>query len=185
MKSRLAELANQLEGELFDDEVTRILYATDASVYCEMPLAVAYPRNEADLIRLVEFAKSNQISLIPRTAGTSLAGQVVGSGIVLDVSRHMTRILEFNPDENYIWVEPGVILDELNAFLAPSGLFFGPETSTGNRCMIGGMVGNNACGLHSVIYGSTREHTLAIRAVLSDASVALFEAIDDAAIQEK
>ncbi|MFO7616620.1 MAG: FAD-linked oxidase C-terminal domain-containing protein [Bacteroidales bacterium] len=185
METRLARLGELLEGEFYQDEITRIAYATDASVYREVPLAVACPRNSADLIRLVDFARDNGVPLIPRTAGTSLAGQVVGGGLVVDVSRHLTRILEFNREQRYVWVEPGVILDELNAFLAPYGLFFGPEASTGNRCMIGGMVGNNACGLHSLVYGSTREHTLAVRAVLSDGSEALFEALDEQALRQK
>ena len=170
LSGKLDQLDQMLEGDLKSDEVTRTLYATDASVYKEMPLAVAYPAGDNDLVTLVRFAIDTNIPLIPRAAGTSLAGQVVGNGLVVDVSRHMTRMLEFNPDERWIWVQPGVVLDELNAFLAPHQLFFAPETSTANRCMIGGMLGNNACGLHSLVYGSTREHTLAVRAVLSDST---------------
>ena len=98
-------------------------------------------------------------SLIPRTAGTSLAGQVVGNGIVVDVSRTFTQILELNTEESWVRVQPGVIRDELNIFLKPHGLYFGPETSTANRAMIGGMVGNNSCGSNSIVYRSTREHT--------------------------
>lgn len=174
MEEALQLLNGQLEGELGWDEITRVAYATDASIYRELPAAVAFPRNEHDLVVLTRFATSAGTSLIPRTAGTSLAGQVVGSGIVVDLSRHMNRIIEINPSERYAWVEPGVVLDELNGQLAPYGLFFGPETSTSNRCMIGGMLGNNACGLHSLVYGSTRDHTLEVRAVLSDGSVANF-----------
>ncbi|MDY0281635.1 MAG: FAD-linked oxidase C-terminal domain-containing protein, partial [Salinivirgaceae bacterium] len=123
---------------------------------------------------LIDFARKMKISLIPRTAGTSLAGQVVGDGIIVDVSRYMTRILELNVEEHWVRVQPGVVLDELNNFLQPYGLFFGPETSTSNRCMIGGMVGNNACGAHSLVYGSTRNHTLEIKTLLSDGSEAIF-----------
>ena len=120
------------------------MYATDASDYKELPLAVVYPKHEADIRELVRFAGEKGISLIPRTAGTSLAGQVVGKGIVVDMSRHMTRILEINEKERWVRVEPGVILDELNMALASTGLFFSPETSTSNRSMIGGMIGNNS-----------------------------------------
>jgi FAD/FMN-containing dehydrogenase/Fe-S oxidoreductase len=170
-------LAGQLEGELHYDQAMRLLYATDASAYREMPLAVAIPKSEADLKTLIRFAAEHHTSLIPRTAGTSLAGQVVGNGIVVDVSRHFTRILELNTQEDWVRVQPGVIRDDLNFFLMPHGLLFGPETSTANRAMIGGMVGNNSCGSNSVVYRSTREHTLEVKAILSDGSEAVFGAL--------
>src|SRR5210317_1812035 len=170
----LEELTSTFKGDIFMDKPSRILYATDASVYREIPQAVARPKDKYDIIELVEFAKKHNTSLIPRAAGTSLAGQVVGGGIVVDAGRFMNRILEINPAEKWVRVEPGVVLDELNLALEPHGLFFSPETSTSNRCMIGGMVGNNSCGAHSLIYGSTREHTLSARLVLSDGSVAEF-----------
>jgi len=161
------------------------MYATDASDYREVPAAVVYPRHESDIRELVRFARENNISLIPRTAGTSLAGQVVGSGVVVDVSRYMTRILEINERERWVRVEPGVILDELNKAVASTGLFFSPETSTSNRSMIGGMIGNNSCGLHSLVYGTTRDHTLSVRTVLSDASVAEFGPLEEDEYAEK
>jgi FAD/FMN-containing dehydrogenase/Fe-S oxidoreductase len=140
-----------------------------------MPLAVARPQNAADIRKLVLFAQGENISLIPRAAGTSLAGQCVGSGIVVDISKYMTSILEVNEKENWVRVQPGVVLDELNKYLKDFGLFFGPETSTSNRCMIAGMVGNNACGANSLIYGSTRDHTMEINAILSDGSEVVFK----------
>jgi FAD/FMN-containing dehydrogenase/Fe-S oxidoreductase len=170
----LNELGKEFHGDIYTDKAHRILYATDASAYRELPIALALPKNTEDIITLVLFAKKHNTSLIPRTAGTSLAGQVVGRGIIVDVSKYMTRILEFNPEERWVRVEPGVVLDELNKYLEPYGLFFSPETSTSNRCMIGGMVGNNSCGAHSLIYGSTREHTVSVQAVLSDASMVEF-----------
>ncbi|MDD5694400.1 MAG: FAD-linked oxidase C-terminal domain-containing protein [Bacteroidales bacterium] len=173
----LKTLKKSLEGDLFWEETYRLLYATDASAYREMPLAVARPKNKDDIRRLIHFARQFHTSLIPRTAGTSLAGQVVGGGIVVDVSRYMTRILELNATERWVRVEPGVVLDELNQFLEPHSLFFGPETSTSNRCMIGGMVGNNSCGAHSLIYGSTRDHTYELRTLLSDGSEVLFKQV--------
>jgi FAD/FMN-containing dehydrogenase/Fe-S oxidoreductase len=164
------QLADQLTGDFYDDFTQRTLYATDASAYREMPLAVAIPKTVDDLKTLIDFARTHKTSLIPRTAGTSLAGQVVGNGIVVDVSKHFTKILEINPAEKWVRVQPGVIRDELNQFLKPYGLYFGPETSTANRAMIGGMVGNNSCGSNSVVYRSTREHTLAVKALLADGS---------------
>ncbi|QMU27976.1 FAD-binding and (Fe-S)-binding domain-containing protein [Adhaeribacter radiodurans] len=165
---KLQQLAQQLTGELHFDSTMRTLYATDASAYREMPLAVAFPADKKDIKTLIQFARREGTSLIPRTAGTSLAGQVVGSGIVVDVSRTFTQILEINPEERWVRVQPGVIRDELNLFLKPYGLYFGPETSTANRAMIGGMVGNNSCGSNSVVYRSTREHLLSVNAILSD-----------------
>lgn len=177
MNDLLKQLAATLEGELYLDSTMRTLYATDASAYREMPLAVAIPKSVADIKKLIGFANKNTTSLIPRTAGTSLAGQVVGNGIIVDVSRNFTRILELNTSENWVRVQPGVIRDELNQFLSPHGLFFGPETSTANRAMIGGMVGNNSCGSNSVVYRSTREHLLEIKALLSDGSEAEFKTV--------
>src|SRR5258705_5405819 len=175
--SDFQQLATQLEGTLHFDTTMRTLYATDASVYRELPQAVAFPKTEEDIRKLVRFARKHATSLIPRTAGTSLAGQVVGAGIVVDVSRHFTRIVEIDAARHRVRVQPGVVRNELNLVLAPHGLFFAPETSTQNRCMIGGMVGNNACGANSVVYGSTRDHVISARAVLSDGSIAEFKAL--------
>ncbi|MBV8099419.1 MAG: FAD-binding protein [Verrucomicrobia bacterium] len=179
------QLASELDGELYFDDLMRTLYATDASVYREMPQAVALPKNEADICKLIKFAHKNRTSLIPRTAGTSLAGQVVGPGIVVDVSRHLNRVLEIDPERRQVRVQPGVIRNELNLALAPHKLFFAPETSTQNRAMIGGMVGNNSCGANSVIYGSTRDHLISVRAVLSDGSIAEFGSLTAAELREK
>ncbi len=175
LDTELNQLARTLEGELHFDKVMRTLYATDASAYREMPLAVAIPKNESDLKKLISFARANNTSLIPRTAGTSLAGQVVGNGIVVDVSRTFTQILELNREESWVRVQPGVVRDELNMFLKQHGLFFGPETSTANRAMIGGMVGNNSCGSNSVVYGSTRNHLMEVKGYLSDGSYVEFK----------
>lgn len=152
------------------DSLHKIAYATDASVYREIPYGVAYPKNEDDIVELIAEARRRGTNLIARAGGTSIAGQVVGNGIVVDISRHMNRILEINAEERYAWVEPGVVRDELNLALKPYGLFFSPETSTSNRCCIGGMVGNNSCGTHSLIYGSTRPHVMEAEGILSDGS---------------
>ncbi|MBR0195854.1 MAG: FAD-binding protein [Paludibacteraceae bacterium] len=160
------------------DSLHKIAYATDASVYREIPYGVAYPKNEDDIVELIHEARRRGTNLIARAGGTSIAGQVVGNGIVVDISRHMNRILEINAEERYAWVEPGVVRDELNLALKPYGLFFSPETSTSNRCCIGGMVGNNSCGTHSLIYGSTRPHVLEADGVLSDGTKVHFGKVE-------
>ena len=179
------ELRSLLKGDLYTGDSMRLLYATDASAYREMPAAVCRPEDDDDIRVLIAFASKMKVPLIPRTAGTSLAGQVVGNGIIADVSKYMTRVIELNVEEHWVKVQPGVVLDELNKLLEPHGLFFGPETSTSNRCMIGGMVGNNSCGSHSLVYGSTREHTLEIKALLSDGSEVLFGPLDNDAFEQK
>ncbi len=175
----LKQLNNLIEGELFFDDLRKTLYATDASVYRKIPLGVVYPRNKKDIEIIVKFSQEKSISLIPRTAGTSLAGQCVGDGLVVDVSRYMTAILDLDTQSKTIWVEPGVVRDELNVFLKPFGLFFGPNTSTSNRCMIGGMVGNNSSGTTSIQYGVTRDKVMSLETVLSDGSTATFNSISN------
>ena len=170
------ELKPSFKGEIYTDALMRTLYATDASVYKEMPEAVAFPRNEEDVILLVKHCIQNKISIIPRTAGTSLAGQCVGKGLVVDVSKYMNQILEFDSQNGIIKAQPGVIRDELNRFVKPYGWFFGPNTSTANRCMIGGMTGNNSCGSTSIKYGNTRDKVLKIKAVMADAQALEFSA---------
>ena len=165
---------------ILTDSLHRIAYATDASAYRELPLGVAYPKSEDDIVSLLAEARRRHTHLIPRAGGTSIAGQVVGNGIVVDISRHLNHILKVNTEERWAWVEPGVVRDELNHVLKPMGLFFSPETSTSNRCCIGGMAGNNSCGAHSLVYGSTRHHLLALQGVLSDGSHFDTEALADA-----
>lgn len=174
LNNKLDELKEKLKGKLVYDKILRTLYATDASAYREFPDAVCWPKSVNDIKELIHFARENKLSLIPRAAGTSLAGQVVGKGIVVDISKHMTEILELNVEEKWVRVQPGVIRDELNMYLQPHGLYFGPETSTANRAMMGGMVGNNSCGSNSVVYGSTREHLKEVKIILADGSETVF-----------
>ena len=185
LRNSLHTLEQQLEGEIQTDALTITAYATDASAYREKPLAVCFPKHNQDLQHIISFANTHEIGLIPRTAGTSLAGQVVGSGIVVDVSRYFTRILEANAVEQYAWVEPGVVRDELNLHLKPFGYFFGPETSTANRAMIGGMVGNNSSGSNSIKYGVTRDQVIEIETLLSDGSKASFKELSLDEAKEK
>ncbi|MBG7613246.1 FAD-binding protein [Polaribacter sp. BAL334] len=181
----LENLHNSLEGKLLFDQLHKTIYATDASVYRKIPLAVAFPKNENDIKILIDFASKNNITLIPRTAGTSLAGQCVGDGIVVDVSKYFTKIIHFDEQSKTITLQPGIVRDELNLYLKPFGLFFGPNTSTSNRCMIGGMVGNNSSGSTSIKYGVTRDKVLKIEAILSDGSIAIFEEISSDKFLEK
>ena len=176
----LENLNHNLSGNILFDDLHKTLYATDASVYRKTPLAVAFPKDEKDLKTLIDFANQNNITLIPRTAGTSLAGQCVGDGIVVDVSKHFTNILSFDEQAKTITLQPGIVRDSLNTFLKPFGLFFGPNTSTSNRCMIGGMVGNNSSGSTSIKYGVTRDKVLQIDAILSDGSSVIFKEINSA-----
>ncbi|MCW9038186.1 FAD-binding and (Fe-S)-binding domain-containing protein [Altibacter sp.] len=173
-ESFLHQLSNQLEGDLLWDELHRSIYATDASVYRKIPIAVAFPRTVQDIQCLVRFATEYKTSLIPRTAGTSLAGQCVGEGIVVDVSKYFTKIIAVDIKAKSVTIQPGVIRDDLNRFLEPYGLFFGPNTSTSNRCMIGGMVGNNSSGTTSIQYGVTRDKVLKLSTVLSNGDLAEF-----------
>ncbi|MEZ4949278.1 MAG: FAD-linked oxidase C-terminal domain-containing protein [Saprospiraceae bacterium] len=172
--SEQIEMELKIEGEVECGPLFRALYATDASIYRKEPLGVVYPKHEADVVAIIKFADQFNIPLIPRTAGTSLAGQCVGAGLIVDVSRHMNTILEFNEEESWVRVQPGVIRDELNAFLKDKEYFFGPITSTASRAMIGGMVGNNSSGTTSIKYGVTRDHVLELRTVLSNGSVTTF-----------
>ena len=181
----LKKLHNSLSGDVLFDNLHKTLYATDASVYRKIPLAVAFPKDKNDIITLIEFATKNNITLIPRTAGTSLAGQCVGDGIVVDVSKHFTNIISFDEKAKTITLEPGIVRDSLNVYLKPYGLFFVSNTSTSNRCMMGGMVGNNSSGSTSIKYGVTRDKVLEIDAILSDGSTAIFKEITSAEFIKK
>ena len=188
--SAFKNLQETFSGELyFDDSAVHqaqlILYSTDASVYQEKPLAVAMPKDVSDLKALIRFANQYHTTLIPRSAGTSLAGQVVGNGIIVDISKNFTKVLEINKEESWVRVQMGVIRDDLNAVLKPYGLLFGPETSTSSRAMIGGMIGNNSCGLHSIVWGDTRSHLLEAKVLLSDGSEAEFKAVSKAEFDKK
>ncbi len=161
--------------EILTDAVHRIAYSTDASIYREEPKGVAYPKNAEDIRWLVAEARRRGTHLIPRAGGTSIAGQVVGSGIVADISLHLNKIIGIDVERQTATVQPGVVRDELNMALSPYGLFFSPETSTSNRCCIGGMLGNNSCGSHSLVYGSTRHHVVEAKGILSDGTEERFK----------
>lgn len=171
--------------ETYSDLSSLIQYSTDASAYRERPSGVSFPRDKEDIISLLKICRESGQALIARCAGTSLAGQVVGPGIVADVSCHMNSIIEINSEERWVRVQPGVVRDELNIALKPYGLFFSPETSTSDRCCIGGMTGNNSCGSHSLRYGSVRDHLLEARVLLADGSDIHLRALTPEEVTEK
>ncbi len=185
MKEILQNFQSTFEGEFLFDSLHRSIYATDASVYRQIPLAVAYPKSTEAIRQLILFADENKVSLIPRTAGTSLAGQCVGEGIIVDVSKYFTNIISFDKEIKTITLQPGVIRDDLNTFLKPHNLFFGPNTSTTNRCMIGGMVGNNSSGTTSIKYGVTRDKVLKLKTLLSNGDEVIFEPLSKERFLEK
>ena len=167
------------------DLLTRRLYSTDASIYEELPKGVSFPKSASDILDLVQSSNKKGVSITPRSAGTSLAGQTTGNGIIMDVSRHMTEILNIDPENQVAHVQPGVIRDTLNREAAKFGLQFGPDTATTNRCMLGGMIGNNSCGSFSIKHKTTREHTLEIEAILSDGSTVIFKPLSDDELEKK
>ena len=171
--------------EFYTDNLHKRIYATDASVYREIPNAVAYPKDSEEIKRLIKHAQDNNLTITPRAAGTSLGGQCVTDGIVVDISRYFTKILDFNLEKRTVIVQAGVIRDQLNDFLKPHGLFFGPNTSTTNRCTIGGMVGNNSSGTTSIQYGVTRDKVVEIKAILSNGSDVVFKELSKKEIKLK
>ncbi len=162
------ELHKRVDGEVRFDRISRLLYATDASMYEIEPIGVVLPRDKGDVQAVIEVANKFSVPILPRGGGTSLAGQTVGHAIVLDFSKYMNRVLEVSPDELWCKVQPGLVQDELNAYVRPMGLLFGPDTSTSNRATIGGMTGNNSAGMHSIAYGKTLDHVLELVAYLPD-----------------
>jgi FAD/FMN-containing dehydrogenase/Fe-S oxidoreductase len=171
------ELERQVEGEVRFDKISRALYSTDASVYQIRPLGVVIPKTRQDIIKIVQICHRFRCPLTMRGGGTSQAGQAIGEGIQVDTSKYFNRVLEVNAPERWARVEPGVVLDELNAQLAPHGLRFAPDISTASRATIGGMMANNSAGARSVIFGKTIDHVLEQIVVLSDGSVAHFRDI--------
>ncbi|SHF77948.1 FAD/FMN-containing dehydrogenase [Fodinibius roseus] len=171
--------------DFFTDEQTRRLYATDASSYEELPKAVAFPETTREVIDIVTYARRQGLSLTARGAGTSLAGQTTGGGIVMDIGRNMNRIINIDAQKQEALVQPGVIRDTLNREASRHNLLFGPDTATTNRCMLGGMIGNNSCGLFSIKHKTTREHVLEIETVLSDGSKAVFKPLSQTELAAK
>ena len=180
-----AELKKRIEGDLRFDRTSRLLYSTDASIYQIEPIGVVVPRHKGDVQAVIELANRLNISVLPRGGGTSLAGQAVGHSIVLDFSKYMQNVLEVNREELWCRVQPGLVQDELNAYVRGMGLQFGPDTSTSNRATIGGMIGNNSSGAHSLTYGKTLDHVLELTVLLADGSEVTLKDLSPDGVESK
>jgi FAD/FMN-containing dehydrogenase/Fe-S oxidoreductase len=171
-------LRQEIEGEVRFDSYSRALYSTDASIYQIDPIGVVIPKHKQDVLAAVQLAVRHALPILPRGGGTSLSGQTVGHAIHLDFSKYMNRVLEFNREEGWVRVEPGVVQDELNAYLRPHGFLLGPDTASSSRATLGGMIGNNSAGAHSILYGKTIDHILELNVVLSNGDEAVFQSLD-------
>jgi len=160
-------LKKRIAGEVRFDEASRFLYSTDASIYEIQPKGVVIPLTHEDVFATMEVAREFKVPVLPRGGGTSLAGQTVGDAVIIDMSKHLNRVLDVNRDERYAIVEPGVVQEQLNLHLRPMGYLFGPDTSTANRATLGGMMGNNSAGSHSILYGKTIDHVLSMDVVMA------------------
>jgi len=180
-----AELKKRVEGDIYFDRYSRLLYSTDASIYQIEPIGVVVPRHKGDVQAVVELANKFSVPVLPRGGGTSLAGQTVGHALILDFSKYMQNVLEVNQEELWCRVQPGLVQDELNAYVRSMGLQFGPDTSTSNRATIGGMIGNNSAGAHSLTYGKTLDHVIELTVLLSDGSEVVLKELSSDALEGK
>jgi FAD/FMN-containing dehydrogenase/Fe-S oxidoreductase len=185
MDGLLHDLQNHIDGEVRFDDISRMLYSTDASIYQIEPIGVIIPRHADDVVAAITVAGEHDVAVLPRGGGTSLAGQTVGRALIIDVSPHMNQVLELNTDEHWAWVQPGLVQDQFNAYLRPHGFLFGPDTSTSNRATVGGMLGNNSAGARSILYGKTIDHVLELQVVLSDGSTTTLRPLDKAALEQQ
>ena len=175
----LKKLKNKTTAEIYYDNFTRGRYSTDASIYQMMPYGVLIPKKKSDLIDTINYAREAKVPLLARGGGTSQCGQTVNEAIIIDNSKFLNKILDFNKEKMTCIVEPGIVLDELNRFLKPFGLWFPVDVSTSSRATIGGMTGNNSCGGRSIRYGMMRDNVLEIEGILSDGSTYKFGHIKD------
>ena len=174
-----------MSGEVRFDEMTRALYSTDASIYQIEPIGVVIPKGVEDVIAVVEAANRYDVPLLPRGGGTSLAGQTVGHALVIDFSKYIRDVLEVNREERWARVQPGIVLDVLNHGLKPHGLMFAPDPSTSDRGNVGGALGNNSCGAHSIVWGKTVDNVLQMDVVRADGQTARFSRLDGAGLEAK
>ena len=179
------DLQKRVAGDLRTDEYTRILYSTDASLYQVMPYGVLIPKTVNDVQAAVELAASYKIPILPRTGGSSLAGQAINEALIIDMTTYLNQILEVNQEERWVRAQPGVVLDALNLHLRPMGLQFGPDPASSNRAALGGIVANNSTGSHSILYGMTADHLLETDVILFDGTSTSFGFLDPAGLQTK
>jgi FAD/FMN-containing dehydrogenase len=175
------ELKQKIRGDVLHDDYTLGMYSTDASVYQIRPVAVIIPEDDEDVKSAVGIAKKNNVRILPRGGGTSLAGQTVGDAMVIDFSKRMNRILEINEQERWVRVQPGIVRDELNEALEEFNLHFAPDPATSSRANVGGMVGNNSSGTKSILYGKTVDHILEARVLLADGTELMLKEVDSGA----
>jgi len=179
------ELKKSVLGEVRFDPYSRAMYSTDASIYQIEPIGVVLPRNKEDVIATIELAHKYGIPILPRGGGTSLAGQTVGRAIVVDMSKYMNNVLEVNTEEQWARVQPGIVLEQLNHQIRNTGLFFTPDPATANRSNVGGAIGNNSCGSHSILYGKTIDQIKELETVLSDGDLALLAPLTSSQLEAK
>ena len=178
-------LKSRVSGEVKFDPFTRVLYSTDASIYQMEPVGVVIPRNVEDVLGVIQVANETGVPVLPRAGGTSLAGQTVNHAIVTDFSKYLNQIIEVNKEEQWARVQPGIVLDDLNRQLIPYGLMYAPDPTTSSRACVGGGVGNNTCGAHSVIYGKTLDHIKELDVILSDGTQTHFQTLDARELEAK
>ena len=184
-RSLVDELQRRVAGEVRFDEMTRVLYSTDASIYQIEPIGVVIPRDADDVVAVIETANRYGVPVLPRGGGTSLAGQTVGHAVVIDFSKYMRHIVEVNSEEGWVRTQPGIILDELNHYLQPYGVLFAPDPSTSNRSNVGGALGNNSCGAHSIVWGKTVDNVRDLDVVLSNGDAARFGVLNRAQLEAR
>ena len=181
----MADLVNYSSGDVRTDDYSRLLYSTDASIYQVMPYGVFFPKTVEDVQAAMTLAASYEMPVLARTAGSSLVGQAVNEALIVDFTRHLNQVLELNVEEHWVKVQPGIVLDELNTYLRPHGLQFGPDPASSNRAAMGGIVSNNSTGAHSILYGMTADHVLEMSVILSDASETHFGPLEPAGVEKK
>jgi FAD/FMN-containing dehydrogenase len=179
------DLTSHTQGDVRTDLYSRVLYSTDASIYQVMPHGLFLPKSSEDVQTAVSLAAAYNMPILARTAGSSLAGQAVNEALIIDFTRHLDQILELNVEEKWVRVQPGVVLDNLNAFLRPYQLQFGPDPASANRAGMGGIISNNATGSHSILYGMAADHLLKANVILSDGSATLFGALSPEVLRQK
>ena len=179
------EISKSIQGEVKFDEVYKQMYSTDGSIYSMTPIGVTLPKNPDDVSAIIDICNRNNTAILPRGGGTSLSGQTVNSAVVIDFSKYMNNVLEINPEENYVITEPGITIDNLKQNLKHTNLHFTPDPSTKSRANVGGAMGNNSCGSHSVIYGKTVDQVREMEVILSDSSKAYFEEMSGKRLEDK
>ena len=179
------ELKKSIQGEVKFDDIYRQMYSTDGSIYSMTPIGVTLPKNADDVIAIIDICNKSNTAILPRGGGTSLSGQTVNSAVIIDFSKYMNNVIEINPEEKYVITQPGITIDNLNQKLKHLNLHFTPDPSTKSRANVGGAMGNNSCGAHSIIYGKTVDHVREMEVILSDSSKAYFEEISGKVLEDK